>query len=151
MATETELYVVAGNLTKYAHAKIASHLKRDYERQVAKWRDHFDTMAAPQVDAVQNHLDTLKEARDDIEKAREFAAGMAMLAFSIVGGPALHWLGAKITQHWFPRFAGQIKDRWQWIGDSKIGHVYVAERQHNELLAQVFGDVSKDAGKGAGA
>lgn len=80
MATSTEFYLVAGNLNTYAHDKIANHLKRDYERQIGKWRTYSETMAEAQVDAVQGVAEAQKKAFADLEAARQAAAGFAMLA-----------------------------------------------------------------------
>src|SRR5262245_33603174 len=87
MANPTEEYVVARALADYAHKKLADHLTYDYDRQLKKWQTHFNKMVAAQVEAVKDHTNVLKEAREDIEQRRQAAAGLAMLAFSIVGGP----------------------------------------------------------------
>lgn len=157
MATSTEQYVVALALADYAHKKLTDHMKWDYERQLGRWRDHFNLMIAAQEEAVARHTAVLKQAKDSIQQADQATLGLAMLALSLVGGPLMHWVGAKIEHHWFPKFTGKLQERKRYIQQTTDGVFYTRQAEyykevgHNAMHASIFGDVVKDAGNGAGA
>jgi hypothetical protein len=157
MATSTELYVVALALADYAHKKLTDHMKWDYERQLGRWRDHFNLMISAQEEAVARHTAVLKQAKDSIQQADQATLGLAMLAFSLVGGPLMHWVGAKIEHHWFPKFTGKLQERTRYIQQTTDGVFYTRQAEHykevghNAMHAAIFGDVVKDAGNAAGA
>lgn len=143
-------------LKTYAHNKIGVHLKYEYDRHLgSKWKPYINLMVDAQNEAVDQHQKALDAARKQIERERQEAFGMAMLALSLVSGPLLSWVGGKIEHHWFPKLATS-KEKYnmreivlqrkegQFGGARNSGQptqYYQYEFKHNEVHAKVFGDL----------
>ncbi len=151
MATILELA-----LQTYAHNKIGVHLKYEYDRHLnGKWKPYINLMVDAQIEALDRQQRALDEARKQIERERQEAFGLAMLALSLVSGPILSWVGGKIEHHWYPKLATS-KEKYamreivlqrkegQFRGSRDSGQpteYYHYEYKHDEAHAKVFGDV----------
>jgi hypothetical protein len=142
MATPLEI-----ELKTYAHNKIGVHLKYEYDRHLnSKWKPYINLMVDAQSEALERQQKALNEAREQIERERQEAFGLAMLALSLVSGPILSWVAGKIEHHWFPKYASskQLKGREVYIikKDELFGKDYdIFEKSYDEVAAKVFGDL----------
>ena len=150
MATPLEV-----ELKTYAHNKVGVHLKYEYDRQLdSKWKPYINLMVDAQTEALNRHQRVLDEVRAQIEKERQAAFGLAMLAFSFVSGPVLSWIAAKIEYNWFPKYASssQLKGREVYLikKEQLFGKEYdLFETDYNKVHAKMFGDLgAKVAGLG---
>lgn len=136
-------------LKSYAHNLVGVHLKEEYDSQIrSKWQPHINRMVDAQTEALNRHQKVLDAARKQIEKEREAAFGLVMLALSIVSGPLLSWVAGKIQYTWFPKFTEKLKDRETFIRYPGQGSklVYIDIWHHDEVWAKVFGDLGKQIG-----
>ena len=138
-------------LKNYAHNLVADHVKYEYDRQIGFWQQYINLMVDAQAEALKRHQSVLDESRKQIEKEREAAFGLAMLALSAISGPVLAWVAAKIEHAWFPKFTSETRERTVFIAeqDSMWGKFHhVLGKDHDQAAAQIFGDLGKEAGEG---
>ena len=121
------------------------------DRQIGFWQQYINLMVDAQAEALKRHQSVLDESRKQIEKEREAAFGLAMLALSAISGPVLAWVAAKIEHAWFPKFTSETRERTVFIAeqDSMWGKFHhVLGKDHDQAAAQIFGDLGKEAGEG---
>jgi hypothetical protein len=133
-------------LQVYAHEQVTTYLKGEYDSQINAWKRHINLMVDAQAEALNRHQKTLDEARKQIEKEREANFAIAMLALSLVSGPALSWVAGKIQTTWYPKLASKPRERVQWVSTNDRGYwepIKVLELDHDKVWAKVFGDLGK--------
>jgi len=136
-------------LKQYAHNLVADHVKYEYDRQINRWLQYINLMVDAQKEALNRQQGVLNEARTQIEKERQAAFGLVMLAFSLASGPILSWVAGRIQYNWFPKVASResikrrvaiVSQNDKWVGLNKLSWV---ESDYDKVHAKVFGDLGK--------
>ena len=147
----------------YAYKLMAIHVKQEYEDQLNDWEKQINKLLACAKEAYKKHNQHLQ----DIRKQRDSDHETAMLALSLLAGPALSWIAGTIQYKTFPRLVGKRKVTVDIVKGSnfeqtarlkptlpkpfgprppsptyKIPFVYAVDPlSHNKVAAKVFADL----------
>jgi len=135
-------------LKQYAHNLVANHVKYEYDRQIGKWQQYINEMVDAQQEALNRHRRALEKVRELIQKEQNDAFGLAMLALSVLGGPALSWVAGKIQYTLFPKFASTVRIRTEKVmlegpATANLKLLTTTTLDYDKVWAKVYGDLGK--------
>lgn len=129
-------------LQTYANSLVDSHLQREYNIQLSKWKKHVNRVGGAYFTAVTQHNTVLKAARDKQQADNE----LTMAALSFVGGLAMSWISGYLQYRLSPRFF-DMTPRYVFSRDSQglltdgfksFPHEYV------HIFGHIFGELPKE-------
>jgi hypothetical protein len=143
----------------YAYKLMTNSVKQEYDNQITIWTQQINSLLKSAREAYKKQDNFIQ----DIRKQQAADSEMAMMALSLVAGPALSWLGGTIQYKIFPRYAGKLKVSANRVGGEprpratlpkpfgphppapkyEMGQlVYTVDRlSHNKVAAKVFADI----------
>ncbi len=148
-------YVIEKAIQQYAHNTVGTHIKNEFDHQIALWEDHIKLQALDCRTAFANFNGTLAEAK--IKQAEAFA--LAMLALSFIAGPALSWLSGTIQYKIVPKLASSSKKVREKVsiiakeGPPSTSYSVTLESNqadYSKVSAKIFGDMSVVATRALG-
>lgn len=125
----------------YAHDLLATHVVREYEYQIGEWQKYINRVLDAEKIALENHQSVVTKVINKKQEQDQKGAMFAMLALSLLTGPALSWISGTIQYNLFPRL----------FTKSKSTHVYLdvrgkfrtfTESSHDKVAAKIFGDAA---------
>ena len=114
-------HVAAEELRSYAYRHVNT-VRDEYKKQVEKWTRSINTIADCQIAALDRHKKVVA-AKDD-----GWMVGLALLAFSFVGGGAVDWLGKLVSKRLASRYSAALTDSFDSVTRAyTVGKKYTAD------------------------
>lgn len=114
----------------YAYKLVAIHVKQEYDNQISVWVEQVNKLLACAKAAYKRHDGHLQNIRE--QKAADHET--AMMALSLLAGPAVGWVAGQIEHKIFPRWVGKRK-----ITTNIIGGEPIVEPRAKPTLPKPFG------------
>ncbi len=143
-------------IVEYAHDLLATHTVREYEYVIGKWEDYINRVIDAEKMALDEHQKVLNAVLNQIQQQQQAGAMFAMLALTLVTGPALSWIGGAIQYKLYPLLASQ--NRWKTamvymqnrLGKGNSYRMSISESEHNRVAAKIFGDAASNVAQQVG-
>jgi hypothetical protein len=138
---------------KYAHDLLSDHVVKEYRYVINEWRKYINRVVDAEREAQAAFEKVLLDSRTRQHEIMQRKTQVALLALSIVAGPALSWVAGSIENAIFPKYFSTRnrvsrrillaqKDRPQ---SGRLYHMHYNEKEHNNVMAKVFGDSTSSA------
>ncbi len=136
----------------YAHDLLAIHTVGEYQYVIGEWQKYINLVVDAERMALENHQQVLSKVMNQMQQEQQASAMFAMLALSLLAGPALSWIGAGIEFKLYPFLTSQkrFKTIMAYTNDRSRGEVVRmihSENTHNHIMAKVFGDTTTSIGQ----
>lgn len=145
-------------VAEYAHDLLATHTVREYGYIIGKWHDYINRVVDAEKMALDEHQKVLNGILNERQQKQQTGAMFAMLALTLVTGPALSWIGGAIQYRLYPALASQT--RWKstmvYVQSRMMQSkprpqiLSISESEHNKVAAKIFGDAAVNLGQQVG-
>lgn len=140
--------VLENAIVQHAYDLFGTEVIKEYRYQIIEWQKYINQVVDAEREALKNHQNTLKEVINAEKEAKQAGAMYAMLALSLLSGPALSWIGGTIQYKLYPalRSEPRLAHTYFYMEKRKnraksVRMEYTAE-EHNKVAAKIFGDAS---------
>lgn len=149
-ANETALEIEVQN---YAHDLLSDHVVKEYRYVINEWRKYINRVVDAEREAQAAFEKVLADSRIKQQEIMQRKTQVALLALSIVAGPALSWVAGSIENVIYPRYFSNrhrvsrrvLLARRQQPNSVMPYHMHANELDHNKVIAKVFGDNAASA------